>query len=352
MTRVALVAVLALCSCSTVVEAMITPRGSFDDSKLPPKPDYAKDSAWIALPLHEAEASVALPSLPAIDAASASVDVFYVHSTSSVAPEYNAAADDPEVRAASIRGGTLIQASAFNACCAIYAPEYRQATGTAFVRATKDGDRAIAVAYGDVVAAYEEFIKRTGGTRPFIIAGHSQGSVLLTKLLAERIATTKDRERLVAAYLIGAPVTPADLGGLHACASTTETGCVITFNARAPGYKRNGTDFGRAVPDARRICVNPTLGFATTTPATPAEHRGAVFFDAETPALLPHFLASRCERGRLVVEDLAPIPSRGMASDILLAVLGGKNFHPVEYQLFYADLRNDASRRVDAFRAH
>jgi hypothetical protein len=29
--------------------------------------------------------------------------------------------------------------------------------------------------------------------------------------------------------------------------------------------------------------------------------------------------------------------------------MGGTNFHPVEYQLFYVDLRLDAARRVGAF---
>ena len=344
-----LAAVVASCSCTPLVVASITPRGSFDAAQVPPAPDYASDASWLALPSHEAEAGVALAALPAIAATSAAVDVFYVHSTSSVAPRFNAAADDPAVRAASIRDGTLIQASVFNACCAIYAPEYRQATGTAFVHVTEDGDRAIAIAYADIVAAYREFTKRTGGARPFIIAGHSQGSALLAKLLVEHIANSADRSRLVAAYLIGAPVTPADLGGLRACGSPAETGCVVAYNARGPSHRKNALEFGRPIPETRRVCVNPTLGAATRTVATKPEHGGAVFFDAETPAILPAFLSSRCERGRLVVDDLDSLPERGVLSDVLLAVLGGQNFHPVEYQLFYVDLRKDALRRSQAF---
>src|SRR5581483_6659144 len=119
-------------------------------------------------------------------AENADVDVFFLHSTSSVAPTWTAPADDVDVRNASIRGGTLIQASAFNACCAIYAPEYRQASGFAFLEPSVDGDRAIDVAYHDVVAAFDEFLRRTS-RRPFILAAHSQGSVLAARLLHDRI---------------------------------------------------------------------------------------------------------------------------------------------------------------------
>jgi hypothetical protein len=279
------------------------------------------------------------------------VDVFYVHSTSSVAPVWSAPADDAEVRAASIRGGTLIQASAFNACCAIYAPEYRQASGDAFVEPSADGDAVIAVAYSDVRAAWRSFQERTGGARPFIIASHSQGTVLAEQLLLEEIAGHDDVKRMVAAYLIGGPVTNAALAahGLHACRSADEVGCVIGYNARAPGYERNGLEFGRGAAELDRICVNPALGYATGVRASKDQHAGAVFFDAEVPALLPRFLSSQCQHGRLIVDQLDHLPSRGALSDVLLLILGGKNYHPIEYQLFYANLRADAVRRVRAF---
>lgn len=59
------------------------------------------------------------------------------------------------VNDATDRGATGIQATAFNGCCAVYAPRYRQANGMAFTRSSADGDRAIDVACGDVrVAAF------------------------------------------------------------------------------------------------------------------------------------------------------------------------------------------------------
>lgn len=335
------------CCAPALLSASITPSGSYDEARVPPAPDYAQDRAWLALPSTKDEADVALAALPA--ATSPAVDVFYLHPTSSIARAWSSPADDPAIRTASIRGGTLIQASAFNAVGGVYAPTYRQSTGTAYVELTEAGQRAIDVAFGDVVRAWQSFRARAGSDRPFILAAHSQGSFLGARLLRETIVSDADRARLVAAYLIGAPLTPTDLGGLGACARADEVGCIVTYNARAPEHETSVGEFGAPVPWPARLCVNPVLGVTSSAHVDKARHGGAVFFDADSPALLPQFAASECKDGRLVVTKLDAIPSRGAMSAILLWTLGGTNYHPIEFQLFYADLRADAVRRAAAF---
>jgi pimeloyl-ACP methyl ester carboxylesterase len=230
----------------------------------------------------------------------------------------------------------------------VYAPAYRQASGAALIDSSESGQRALELAYADVAAAFREFRRRTAG-RPFLLAGHSQGAAHAARLLREHIAPGEARQRLVAAYLIGAPLAGAELGGVPACASPNASGCVVTFNARGPGYERTRFEYARRDSAPEPWCVNPTLGAATSRAALAAQHGGAVFFDAARPALLPAFAASRCEHGRLVVTELRELPRRGLPSGVLLWVLGGRNYHPIEYQLFYADLRRDAARRVAAF---
>lgn len=316
----------------------------FDAAHTPPATDYTKDASWLALPTTQDEADVVLPELPASLRPAASV--FFVHSTSNVAAVWNAR-DEGDVRAASIRGGTLIQASVFNGCCAVYAPGYTQATGLAFVQPSQDGAQAIHVAYADVLAAFEAFLGRIG-QGPFLIAGHSQGSFLAARLLRERIARGPERGRLVAAYLIGAPLTRQDVGDLPACAARGQTGCVITFNARGPHHARHPLEFGGALrSDA--LCVHPVLGQTSEAPVSAKEHGGAVFFDTARPQLLPRFVGSRCSTGRLVIDELAALPDRGLAPSVLLRVMGGENYHSIEYQLFYVDLRLDAMARVQSF---
>jgi pimeloyl-ACP methyl ester carboxylesterase len=323
--------------------------GPFDPQALPPAPDYRSAAAWAALPEVDDGADVALPELPAIDPAAAPADVFYLHPTTHVGKVWNAPIDEPAVVEATLRGGTLIQASAFNGCCAVYAPRYRQAHGRAFTEPDGRGDRAIDGAYGDVAAAFDEFLARTG-ERPFILAGHSQGAVLGARLLRERIAGGPLRRRLVAAYLPGAPLRPgADVGGLPICDGPTATGCVISWHARGPGYTPNGLEFGGADPGAMRgrICVNPITWRTDGAYAPASAQLGAVFFDAPTPALRPSFADARCVDGALIVREHGDL-ERDLPSRALLWILGPENYHPLEYQLFYADIRRNAATRVAA----
>lgn len=92
--------------------------GVFVASATPPEPDYTEAASWAALPTTEDDADVFLADYPAIDASGAPADVFYVHPTIWVGTEWNGPIDDPAVIEATARGGTLIQASVFNACFA------------------------------------------------------------------------------------------------------------------------------------------------------------------------------------------------------------------------------------------
>jgi hypothetical protein len=83
------------------------------------------------------------------------------------------------------------QASAFNGCCRIYAPRYRQATLYSFFGSEGSGTQALALAYADVVDAFQYYLKHFSEDRPFILAAHSQGSHHVDVLLAkESVGTT------------------------------------------------------------------------------------------------------------------------------------------------------------------
>ncbi len=332
--------------------------GPFDATQTPPVIDYAQDTAWAALPGMEDDADVFLAELPSIKPEKALADVFYLHPTTAVQKRWNAPPNDPEVVKATARGGTLIQASAFNACCAVYAPRYRQANGKAFAAPNEAGNRAIDVAFADVSAAFDDFLRRRGSERPFVLASHSQGTVLAERLLREKIWGKPAARFFVAGYLIGGPVTRETLGpDVPICDAEDRWGCVVAFNVRGPQYRENRSEFknrdgsGTIFPMASRICVNP-LSWKYDDVFVPAEsHRGAVFFDAEKPSILPAFTDATCRDGRLLLQHWGAFPKRDLPSEILLHVMGPENFHPLEYQLFYVNLRQNAVRRVEAFLA-
>lgn len=333
----------------------ITPKGSFAQAVPPPAPDYSRSASWSALPELDDLGDRVPPGLSAVAPAEARVDVFYVHPTSSVAPEWNASAADPRVAAAGDRGGVLIQASAFNGIGAIYAPRYRQATGTAFYTPSADGAAAIDLAYSDIDRAFTSFLARRTPGRPFLLAAHSQGAALLARLLARRVSGDPIRDQLVAAWIIGGGLTheglARDAPDVPACAGPHDVGCVVAWNARSPDNVPGGIELWYPAGE-HRVCTNPLSGVGEGGPMPASANLGAVFLQYPDPAPRPGLASAACVDGTLRVGLTGKVP-RDLPSRILDWAMGKGNYHPIEYELFWSDIRSNATERVTAWeRAH
>lgn len=335
--------------CAHLVFVALDPGDDFDPSATPVPPDYGAPTSWATFPGIDNLSRTALPSHPAVDVEHADADVFFVHTTTHLSRDWNAPVDDDEVRKNTDTGSALIQESVFNHCCRIYTPHYRQANGDAFLSPRAAGEQALQVAFDDVNAAFATYRQTHQRGRPYFIASHSQGAYMAARLLREVVALDDDAKRsLIAAYVVGGPVRPSDVGSLPPCKSKSDVGCVLAFNARSVDYDTSALEFAGAPVD-ERLCVNPL------DPSAPdgvvvdkSEHGGAVFFDAETPEVLPQFTSAACQAGRLVV-DVPHWPDRGFAPELLMDLYGKGNFHAIEYQMFYLPLRDDITRRLRAF---
>jgi len=341
-------AVALMLGLGPLVERVMTPSTPFDERLTPPPPDYDDPGSWSALPDREDAADAAPDGHPGVDQRSAKVDVFYVHPTSAVGSAWNASTTDATINDGTDRLSTGIQATAFNGCCAIYAPRYRQANGSAFFRPSPDGDRAMAVAYGDVKRAFESFQRRRGADRPFILASHSQGTVMLERLLFEELSGKPAGAGLVAAYLAGGRVTVAGLAerapDLPPCQRADDLRCVIAWNARSPDFVP--TTFELARPDPRtRLCTNPLTWRLDGEGAPASANLGGVFLETNDHAVRPEFADARCVDGVLQVSQVKPRP-RDVVSRVLDHLMGSGNYHPVEYQLFFMNLRENANLRA------
>ena len=163
------------------------------------------------------------------------IDCFYVYPTVSAQQTTNANLDiDPEVRAVAV-----LQASRFSQVCKVYAPIYRQLTVSTLGKpgVATTADRALA--YGDVLSAWQDYLANYNDGRGVVLIGHSQGTGMLTQLIASEIDPNPDvRGRLVSALLLGGNVTVAagqDVGGdfqnIPACRSADQTGCVVAYSS-------------------------------------------------------------------------------------------------------------------------
>lgn len=347
----ALLLALAVANVESLVDWSMTPRTSFDVNAVPAAPRYEDDASWSALPQRDDAADQHPLGSEPIDQRTAPVDVFYVHPTSYVGAGWNASTSDARLNADTDRVATGIQASAFNACCAVYAPRYRQANGTAFYRPSADGQHAIDVAYSDVRRAFLAFQARRGAHRPFILAAHSQGAVMATRLLVDLIHATELRDLLVAAYLVGGEVTVEGLReqapDIEPCRSHDDLHCVVSYQARGPTFEP--TRFDLNGPDRReRLCTNP-LSWRLDGQRAPKDlNLGAVFLETEDHSPRSGFADAMCAGGTLVVTEIGHVP-RDLPSRILDHVMGAGNYHPIEYQLYFMNLRTNAVARSTAW---
>jgi hypothetical protein len=317
-------------------------------------PDYSRQASWAALPTMRDEADSLPPGIAAIDQSRAPADVFFIYPTVFFSKEHwTARIDDPMYRKAvgelPLRG----QASVFSGCCAIYAPHYRQMTLGGFVHWSANSDAAMNLAYADVERAFDHYLRTGNKGRPFIIAGHSQGSRLARRLIAERIDGKPIAKRMIAAYLIGHWIEQSWFDGrrdIKACQGRSDLHCVITYSSFEEG--RDGTAqrllLGRTsnyTPEkARRpyVCINPLSWSIDGKRAEASLNQGAWMpGDSATPPLQPHLVSARCRDGAVYISR----PTKAYQDR---AIPFG-NYHNVDYNLFWMNLRQNAVERVAAF---
>jgi len=334
-----------------ILRASLVPSASFADVS-GKGPDYADPKLWIARPDHSGNPALWTPS-GYRPAAAPRAAVFFIHPTSYLSrARWNAPLDDAEANARAelfLRG----QASVFNASGAIWAPRYRQATFGAFLTSKADAQKALDLAYRDVDSAFTQFLKEAGD-RPIILAGHSQGALHLERLLHQRIAGTPLGKRIVAAYVIGWPISrTADLPalGLPECTAPNQSGCILSWQSFGepadPSLIFDAFDDANGFTGAPRrgtpmVCTNPVNGMAGGAAAASA-NLGTLMpsADLSTATIIAGRVPATCI-GRGIL-SLGPPPEMGQY------VLPGNNYHVFDYSLFWANVRADAARRLAVF---
>jgi len=338
----------------------ITPGFAFADSMAPAPPNYDLLDHWAALPDRKDSVDSVPVGTEGGDAQStAGVDVFFVHPTTYYSRNgWNAAITDTEINRRTENGALRHQASAFNGCCRIYAPRYRQATLAAFLDTDGNGIPALELAYTDVKAAFDYYITHYNQGRPFILAGHSQGARHGIRLLAEEIEGKPHATRMVAAYLVGYPLklTKMDRPFVFTdmCRTAKDTGCVVNWNTALEGGDtqkfRARIDLNIGLPEVQRtatgaqVCTNP-LSWSPNGTADASAHLGAINFNRDHNAPIgpvrKNLISARCEDGYLFISN--------PGEDFQKLVMPGGNYHNYDYNLFYMNIRENAIARARTF---
>lgn len=361
--------VAVLMNAEKIIKYHIRPLHHFDINRVPVAPDYGSEQAWAALPGKSREAGLVPPGVGRDNQNAAPVDVFYIHPTGYFGDDNWNSPIDPDLPVfENVRGMLATQASVFNGCGRIYAPQYREATLYSFLDKERDGQKALDFAYGDVVRAFEYYLRHYNRGRPFIIVSHSQGSLHALRLIEEKIDSTELYGSFIAGYVIGYKIPvekfSRSLKRVRPCEGTRDTGCIISWNTLEEGKRPR--DIGiiwyaggwEQVGNKKILCVNP-LTWTSAEGVAPRElHRGAIFTSMKgfyksqitgrasgrvidsLPVPVERLVTARC-----TPEGFLYVPKVGKIFDP-----GGRGiYHVHDYHLFYVNIRENAMERVAEF---
>ena len=293
--------------------------------------DYSDSYNWMSLPAVEKD-----------------VDVFYVYPTVSSNVSGSMLITD-DVDRALAQGMLEAQASVYEPGANVFAPYYRQMTTGVDMSGLPEGSLATDTeefkqGAADVADAFDYYINNLNEGRPFMIAGHSQGTMALIELIKNRFGDDEElRSRMVAAYLIGYTVTDDDLAkaGLTAAEGANDTGVVITYNTQSP------TSVGGPMLMAGAHCINPLNWKTDETYAPASENLGARFYNDSTGEFLrevPDYSDAQIDMETGALTTTIP---EGENLDIGSYPEGV--YHRYDYAFWYRNLEENVKDRIDAY---
>jgi len=312
----------------------IAPGAPFEPTTAPPAPDYAALGAWWMRPA---------------EVTGTSADLFFVHGTG--LPDgrrWNDPIEDKGWRESSIVLPAMT--APFRSCCRVFAPKYREANLTVFLAPDDDARRALTLAYKDVRAAFHWYLDHANDGRPVILAGLSQGTLHLQRLLGEFSADPRLRDRLVVAYLIGYAVPEGTTGPFPPCTDARAIRCVVSWTTVAEGgavarWRQKVTIWTGAryetIAGRPAVCVNPLTWRPDHEAAPRALHKGGTLYPV-SDKIHPQQVAARCEEGVLAITQPAH-PGYSVLT------LPGRDYHVMEYNLFHQDIADNAADRIAHF---
>ena len=244
--------------------------------------------------------------------------------------------------------GLLVgHASVFADSCNVFAPYYRQISGDYALTATNEENAALFryAAAQDATAALDYYFENLNNGRPFILAGHSQGSETSLFLLADYFKEHPEYlERMVAAYLTGYSVTESLLAEnthLKFAKGADDTGVIVSWNTEGP----NNIDKHNAVVLEGALSINPLNWKTDETYAGVEENMGSLINGEITEGVADAQL--NLERGTVITTaDVSYAMEPAMAP-----FFGPESFHGYEYGFFYNNIKVNVAERIAAYMA-
>ena len=341
-------AVFSLAACGSPSPKSGSPGDHAADSSSAPAasdtgdaPDYSLTSCWYKIPEITKD-----------------VDTFFVYPTEYLASNEgdpdSAPLDNPEMLEGVRDIDHKYMASVYEDSTNLFMPYYRQAGLRIEMDAwKKTGDIRAALTgapYDDITAALDYYFKNYNGGRPFILAGHSQGSAICTLVLQKYFKEHPEYlKRMVAAYVIGFSVTKDELEAnphLKFAAGETDTGVIVSWNTEGPKNVEQNAPNAATLPHA--ISINPLNWKLDDTYAPADKNLGSLVTDEKTGGTEIGDLGADAQ----VVPDRGVIVTNADYSPMEMAELfGPQSFHNGDYTFYYSNIKDNVAKRIAAYQS-
>ncbi len=294
--------------------------------------DYSKATNWLNIP-----------------AITKDVDVVYFYPTCytpSSTSEPNLCSIENEGMRSGAADIFAEQATAFEEECNIFAPYYKQLSGTyALTLSNEDNETLMRYsASQDPTQALDYYFNNFNDGRPFILAGHSQGSEISLFLLADYFKNHPEYyKKMVAAYIIGYSVTSDFLSKnthLKFATGASDTGVIISWNTEGPG--NSGQHNAVLLPNA--VSINPLNWKLDATKAEVSENLGSLDDNGNLGAGIADAQID-LDRGSVICTSVDPAKYGIPMTDIF----GPQCYHGWDYGFYYANIRANAKQRIATF---
>ena len=249
---------------------------------------------------------------------------------------------------------------AFEDLTNLYEPYYRQSNLTAYSGMKPEEVLAFQLREQrtDVYAALDYFFEHYNQGRPFILAGHSQGSLMLKIAFRDYFLEHSDYlKRMVAAYILGFSITTDDLAAnpaLKFAQGADDTGVIVSWNTEGPENKNEHN----GVVLQNSIAINPLNWKRDETYAPASENLGdrlptydetgfiATDYNEHTPGLADAKLD--LEKGVVVCTTLPERYIKPMAPG-RKNIFGPASLHTSDYPAFWGNIRENVQTRIKAY---
>lgn len=242
-------------------------------------------------------------------------------------------------------GAYAEQASCFEGIANVYAPFYRQLDAMKLLSYSLEEQEQFVkdVPYRDALAAFEYYLKHYNNGRPFILAGHSQGSNVLKFLLSDYMAEHPDvYKRMIAAYPLGYSYSEDYFRKnthLKFAEGETDTRVVISWNCERMEDGKFGTY--NLVCHEGALSLNPVSWKHNyeKTAADDPRHLGALNTRERYSSQVMYDPVRKYE---ILIVGMPEQPDNEQG-------IGDCALHGCDYKLYYYNIRENAQKRIRAY---